>query len=133
MNDVVRFLLDNPVQFLATVGTDGKAKCRPFAFCCMHENKLWFCTNSQKEVYKELQANPYVELSAANSDAAWLRISGKVMFENNMPVKEQCLAIPLIKSIYETPNNPIFEVFYLADATASIADFSGNPPKEYTL
>ena len=30
-------------------------------------------------------------------------------------------------------DNPIFEVFYLKDAHAVIADFSGNPPKEYNL
>lgn len=33
MNDVVRFLQENPVQYLATIGRDGKAKCRPFMFC----------------------------------------------------------------------------------------------------
>ena len=32
MNDVVKFLQENPVQYLATVGRDGKAKCRPFMF-----------------------------------------------------------------------------------------------------
>ena len=28
MNKVVTFLKQNPVQYLATVGRDGKAKCR---------------------------------------------------------------------------------------------------------
>ena len=32
MNKVVEFLNANPVQYLATVGRDGKAKCRPFLF-----------------------------------------------------------------------------------------------------
>ena len=32
MKEVVEFLQANPVQFLATVGRDGKAKCRPFMF-----------------------------------------------------------------------------------------------------
>ena len=27
MNEVVKFLSENPVQYLATVGRDGKAKC----------------------------------------------------------------------------------------------------------
>ena len=30
MQKVVEFLQKNPVQYLATVGRDGKAKCRPF-------------------------------------------------------------------------------------------------------
>ena len=33
MKKVVEFLTANPVQYLATVGRDGKAKCRPFMFC----------------------------------------------------------------------------------------------------
>ena len=32
MNKVIEFLKENPVQYLATVGRDEKAKCRPFMF-----------------------------------------------------------------------------------------------------
>ena len=53
MNDVVKFLQENPVQYLATVGRDGKAKCRPFMFSGEMDSKLWFCTNNQKDVYKD--------------------------------------------------------------------------------
>ena len=42
------------------------------------------------------------------------------------------MANPIVKSQYQTADNPIFEVFYLADAEAVIADFSGNPPRTYT-
>lgn len=80
MNEVVTFLNENPVQYLATVGRDGKA-----------------------------------------------------VFENNRAAKEMCIANPIVKSQYGDAANPIFEVFYLADAHAVIADFSGNPPKEYDL
>jgi len=40
---------------------------------------------------------------------------------------------PIVQGQYETADNPIFEVFYLVDAHAVIADFSGNPPQEYSL
>ena len=83
MNDVVKFLQENPVQYLATVGRDGKAKCRPF--------------------------------------------------ENNMAAKEMCIRNPIVKGQYGEATNPVFEVFYLKDVHAVIADFSGNPPKEYDL
>ena len=51
MNKVVEFLNANPVQYLATVGRDGKAKCRPFMFAGELDGKLWFCTNNTKDVY----------------------------------------------------------------------------------
>ena len=97
MNKVVEFLNANPVQYLATVGRDGKAKCRPFMFAGEMDGKLWFCTNNTKDVYKDMQQNP------------------------------------IVKGQYGEATNPIFEVFYLKNAHAVIADFSGNPPKEYDL
>ncbi len=134
MNEVAKFLHENPIQYLATIGSDGKAKCRPFMFCFEKEGKLWFCTNNTKQVYKDMQANPYVELSVANSSSyAWIRLKGKAVFENNMDVKKGCMENPIVKGQYNTADNPIFEVFYLADAYAIICDFSGNPPKEYSL
>lgn len=133
MQEVVKFLTDNPVQYLATVGRDGKAKCRPFMFCLAQDGKLWFCTNHTKDVYLDMQKNPYVELSVSSPEYAWIRLSGKAVFENNMAVKEGCMANPIVKSQYQTADNPIFEVFYLAEAHAVIADFSGNPPKAYDL
>ena len=133
MNEVVTFLQENPVQYLATVGRDGKAKCRPFMFCFEQDGKLWFCTNNQKDVYKDIQRNPNIEVSVSSPAYAWIRLSGKAVFENNRTVKEGCMNNPIVKGQYQTAENPIFEVFYLQDAHAVIADFSGNPPKEYTL
>ncbi len=133
MNEVVKFLTENPVQYLATVGRDGKAKCRPFMFCFEQDGKLWFCTNSTKDVYKDIQANPEIELSVSSPTYAWIRLNGKAIFENNMAVKEGCMKNPIVQGQYQTADNPVFEVFYLANAKAVIADFSGNPPAEYTL
>lgn len=133
MNEVIKFLQENPVQYLATIGRDGKAKCRPFMFCLEQDGKLWFCTNNTKDVYQDIQSNPYIEFSVSNPAYAWIRLNGKAVFENNMAVKEGCLSNPIVKGQYQTADNPIFEVFYLENAHAVIADFSGNPPKEFML
>lgn len=131
MNKVIEFLKENPVQYLATVGRDQHAKCRPFMFMDEYDGKLWFCTNSTKEVYKDLQENPYIEISTSSPTYAWIRLHGKAVFENNKEVKEICIQNPIVKSQYQTPDNPILEVFYLEDAHGVIADFSGNPPYEF--
>ena len=65
MKKVVEFLNANPVQYLATIGRDGKAKCRPFMFADELDGKLWFCTNNQKDVYKDMQVNPEIEISVS--------------------------------------------------------------------
>ena len=128
MSKVTEFLQANPVQYLATVGRDGKAKNRPFMFAGELNGKLWFCTNNTKEVYKDLQENPYIELTVSSPEYAWIRLNGKAVFENNMAAKEMCIANPIVKGQYQTADNPIFEVFYLEDPHGVIADFSGNPP-----
>ena len=50
-------------QYLATAGRDGKAKCRPFMFSGELDGKLWFCTTNTKDVYKDMKANPNIEVS----------------------------------------------------------------------
>ena len=134
MNEVVKFLQENPVQYLATVGRDGKAKCRPFMFAGEMEGKLWFCTNNTKAVYEDMQANPNIEVSVSSSSYAWIRLHGEAVFENNMAAKEMCIQNPIVKGQYGEASNPIFEVFYLKNARAVIADLAlRNPPKEYDL
>ena len=131
MEKVVEFLQKNSVQYLATVGRDGKAKCRPFMFCFEQDGKLWFCTNNTKDVYKDMLANPEVEVSVSSPEYAWIRLHGKAVFEDNKSVKEGCMNNPIVKGQYQTADNPIFEVFYLENPHGLIADFSGNPPYEF--
>ena len=133
MNEVVQFLQENPVQYLATVGRDGKAKCRPFMFAGEMDGKLWFCTNNTKDVYKDMEADPNIGDTESCASSAWIRLSGEAMFEDNMAAKEMCIQNPIVKGQYGEASNPIFEVFYLKGVHAVIADFSGNPPKEYDL
>ena len=84
-----------------------------------------------KDVYKDMQENPEIEISVSNPSYAWIRLHGTAVFENNMTVKEVCMQNPIVKGQYQTADNPIFEVFYLDNAHGVIADFSGNPPYEF--
>ena len=131
MNKVVEFLNVNPVQYLATVGRDGKAKCRPFMFAGELDGKLWFCTNNQKDVYKDMQENPEVEISVSSPEcmdpSAWQGCVRK-----QYGCQRKCASRnPIVKGQYGEATNPIFEVFYLDDAHGVIADFSGNTPYEF--
>lgn len=131
MDKVVEFLTKNPVQYLATVGRDGKAKCRPFMFSFKRDGKLWFNTSNQKNVYKDMQENPNIEICTSSPEYAWLRVHGKAVFVDNKEIKEAALENPIVKANYKTADNPTFEVFYLEEPHGIIADFSGNPPFEF--
>ena len=134
MNEVVKFLNENPVQYLATVGLDDKPKVRPFQFMLEKEGKLYFCTNNQKNVYKQLKKSPYIEVTTSSPTFAWIRLSGKAVFSDDMEIKKAIIeSNELVKSQYQTADNPIFEIFHLEEAKAVLTDFSGKPPAEYTF
>ena len=71
--------------------------------------------------------------SVASAEYAWIRLHGEAVFEDDKEVKALCMNNPIVKGQYETADNPIFVVFYLKNAEATIADFSGQPPKTYQL
>ncbi|WP_435620727.1 pyridoxamine 5'-phosphate oxidase family protein [Thermoanaerobacterium thermosulfurigenes] len=128
------FLKANPVLYLASIGRDSKPKVRPFQFMLEKDGKLYFCTSNKKKVYDEIKLNPYIELSVSNQNNVWIRLSGRVEFSDDVKIKTKILDDnPFIKSIYKSPDNPEFVIFYLDEAMATISDFSGQPPKQYTL
>ena len=134
MEVIVRFLKENPVQFLATIGLDGKPKVRPFHFMMEDDGKFWFCTSNRKDVYAELKNAPYVELSVASPEHTWLRLAGKVVFENNMAIKNRIMdECEMVRTVFRTADNPVFEVFYLEEAIESVSNLTGSPAKKYHL
>ena len=133
MNEIVKFLTASQIQYLATVGLDGKPKVRPFQFMFEDSGKLWFCTSNQKQVFKELEKNPYIELCASGKNMSWLRLEGQVIFSDNFLIKEKVFKKSnLVKNIYKEPTNSLFEVFYLTKISASITEI-GKIPKLFSF
>lgn len=131
MKKVVEFLTAHPIVFLATIGRDGAPKCRPFVFPGEKDGKLWFSADAQKEVYAELQAHPEVEICVCSPQNEWCRVSGKAVFEENVAVKESCLATPYVKGAFESVLNPNFKVFYLADPHGALCLNDGQAPYQF--
>lgn len=134
MKNVIDFLKKSQIQYLATVGLDGKPKVRPFQFMMEEGGKLYFCTSNDKKVFKEIKNQSWVEFCACGENFSWIRLNGKAVFSDDLNIKSKIFDIsPIVKSIYETPDNPLFEAFYLDDASATIADLSGQPAKTIKL
>ena len=135
MKRVVDFLKKSQTQYLATIGIDRKPKVRPFQFKLEDDGRLYFSTTNDKQVYREISQHPYVELCACGENWSWLRLSGKVVFSEDRSIKSRIIeeAIPLIKAVYKTPDNLLWALFYLDEATATFADLSGQPPRTLKL
>lgn len=127
MNEILKFITEANTFYLATVDGD-KPKVRPFGFIMEHECKLYFCTSNQKDVYKQLIANPHFELSTMSSNGQWIRLQGKAVFDGNIAAKAKAFEImPMLAGMYKSPDNPTFEVFYIAEGEATMYSFSDEP------
>lgn len=130
MKEIIKILNENVNGYMATVD-DGKPRVRPIGFMLEDEGKLYFCTNSMKDVYRQLKTTPYVEYSVTTKDMVTLRVSGEIKFSEDIAIKEKVLNVyKPVKRGYKSPDNPIFKVFYIEHGTATISDFSGMPPKK---
>ena len=126
MKEVLKFLTDNPTFYIATVEGD-KPRVRPFGFVMEYESKLWFCTSNQKNVYKQLQANPYFEISTTSPDGKWIRLRGKAVFNSTPAAKAKALEVmPKLKEMYSVDDD-IFEVFYIEEGEATFCSMTAEP------
>jgi uncharacterized pyridoxamine 5'-phosphate oxidase family protein len=124
MEEVLKFLQDAKTFFLATVEKD-QPRVRPMGFVMVYEGKLSFCTNNKKEMFKQMKANPRIEICASTPDGKWLRICGNAVFNSNKAAKEKALEImPVLKNMY-SPDDGIFEIFHFENALAFFSDMQG--------
>jgi len=129
MKEVIDFFTKNAVGCLATTES-GKPRVRPFQFMFAAGGKFWFCTANTKDIYKQLVVNPFVEFVALSPEYKFMRMSGEIKFSKDMDIKKHIIDTnDLVRSVYNTPENPIFEVFCLEHGTVKIADLSGQPPQ----
>jgi uncharacterized pyridoxamine 5'-phosphate oxidase family protein len=127
MNTALEFLKANPVFHVATVDGD-KARVRPFGFIMKRNDALYFCTNTTKDVYKQLKKNPNIEISDMGKDT-WLRISGKIAFDETREAKAQAFEeMPALSMIYpKGADDEQFVTFYFTEAEAKLFSFSAEP------
>jgi uncharacterized pyridoxamine 5'-phosphate oxidase family protein len=125
MNEVLAFLSENKIFYLATV--EGNIpKVRPFGFAMEFEGKLYFGTSNQKPVYKQLKANPNFEISTTAKTGDWLRLKGKAVFNSTQKTKQAALdAMPGLSRMYSVDDS-IFELFYIEDGEATFNDMKGS-------
>ena len=133
MNEVLEFLTTNPTFYLATIDEDNQARVRPFGAVINFEDKLYFATNNTKSVFKQLVANPKIEISTTSKKGEWIRLSGNAVVDTRTEAKAAMLeAVPMLKNMYNLEDG-VFAVFYLTDAVAVFNSFSSTEPKTVQL
>ncbi len=134
MKQVIKMISESPTIYVGTVNKNGRPQVRPFAFQFERDGKLFFCTSSKTSAYDDLSNSPYTEISVMSPEYAWVRISAKVAFSDDKEIKEFALSNnETLRGMYTTAEDPNFKLFYLAEGTAILSDFSGNPPQTFTF
>lgn len=129
MQEVEKFLEENRMGSLATI-ENGRPRVRPWGFMMVEDGKYYFCTANNKNVYSQLKETPVIEFTSTSKDMVTVRLSGEVIFTNDLSLKEKVLEnSPQVKSIYQSADNPIFEIFYVEHGEVIISDFSGQPSR----
>lgn len=125
MEEVYDFLKKCGVFYLATE-EGNKPRVRPFGAINIFEGKLYIQTGKVKNVSKQMQINPNVEISGF-TDGKWIRIEGKVVRDDRGEAKVDMLDNnPELKGMYSADDDNT-EVLYLENAKASICSFTDEP------
>ena len=122
MKEVYDFLKESGVFYLATVDID-KPRVRPFGAINIFEDKLYLQTGKVKEVSKQIQINPNVEVCAFK-DGKWLRVEAKLVRDDRIEAKKDMLDHnPELRSMYDE-NDDNTEVLYFTSAKATFSSFT---------
>jgi len=118
MSKINDFLSEAGVFFLATVDGD-RPRVRPLGAHMEMDGKVIFGIGDFKEVYKQMLANPKVEIVACKQDGHWMRYSGTAVFETEAKYAEAMLdGAPHLRSIYNEETGNKMMCFHIEDATA---------------
>ena len=125
MKEVLEFLQKAGTFYVATVDGD-QPRVRPFGAVCEFEGKLYLVTNNTKDVYKQMLANPKLEISGM-ADDKWIRLSAEAVRDDRREARKAMLdANEGMRSMYNEDDGKV-EVLYLKNATAAICSFTEAP------
>jgi uncharacterized pyridoxamine 5'-phosphate oxidase family protein len=131
-NEIYEFLKNNSPFYLATV-KDKNPKIRPMGFVMEHAGKIYFAAGSHKQVYRQMVANPAIEIAVAGPDGSWLRIAGVAVFDDTAGIFDKATEhFPPLKEMYP-PDGPKLALFYLKNAVAAFANPKGEITKTVNL
>ncbi|MCR4939415.1 MAG: pyridoxamine 5'-phosphate oxidase family protein [Treponemataceae bacterium] len=125
MKEVYDFIKKCGTYYLAT-DEGGQPRVRPFGTINLFEGKLYIQTGKVKEVSKQIQNNPKVELCCFDGNE-WCRLAGELVRDDRLEPKVSMLdAYPDLKGMYSATDDNT-EVLYFKNAVATLSSFSAAP------
>ena len=125
MKEVYEFIKNCGTYYLATIDGD-EPRVRPFGTINIFEDKLYIQTGKVKDVSKQIEKNPNVELCAFNGQE-WIRVRGELVSDDRIEAKQDMLDhYPDLQQMYNATDDNT-EVLYFKNATATISSYVAEP------
>ena len=127
MKEIYEFLKECGTYFLATCEGD-EPRVRPFGTINIFEDKLYIQTGKSKNVSKQIESNPKVEICGLLKDESkWIRVTGVLKRDDRVIAKKSMLdSYPNLRGMYDE-NDDNTEVLYFEKGTATISSFTEEP------
>lgn len=132
IDTVVTYLTSVPAWYLAT-SEDGQPHVRPFSFAQVCDGKIWFCTATTKDVWRELVVNPRLEATAWWPGRGWLILRGVAGLEDRVSEEVREAGYRHLTGLgehYEGPHDPTLTFFSVEEPKAWICDHEQWKPVE---
>jgi len=117
--DVLAFVHENPACIFSTMDGD-QPRARGFLSVLFDDGCIYFTTGATKNVYKQIQKSPKVELCYLSRDfGRMLRVSGEIEVIDDREKKQKLLdERDYLKSLKGNADDPLFILLRLAHGTA---------------
>lgn len=126
-SEIIQFLNANPACHLATA--DGnQPRVRGMLMYRADDQGILFHSGTTKDLYKQLTANPLVELCFNNmKDGVQVRLSGKAELVEDQKLKEEVVANrPFMKPWIEQRGYSFLAIFRVRNAVATVWTMASN-------
>ncbi len=135
VDDCIKFANQNPSSYIATADGD-QPRVRGMLMWTADKTGFYYSTGSTKDLYRQLKANPKVELcffDAKSKNMDQMRITGKVEFVEDMKIREKLVEErPFLKQMGYGADSPTLIVIRVIPFTATFWTWETNlKPKEY--
>ena len=131
--DIFEFVKKNPFCSLATV-EGSLPHARIIMLYQADENAIIFTTTVLKDMYKQLQANPAVEMCFFNAqEMKQVRIEGTVELLDDIELKKQIVEkLPFLKPLIDSKGYEVLICYSVKNAKAHLWTMETNfEPKQY--
>jgi len=131
--EVLEFITKNPAFSLATIDK-GQPRARMIMMYRADENGIIFSTGSEKDLNKQLQANPAVEMCFySHEQNCQVRIEGRAEVINDLELKKQIVEdFSFLKPWIEARGYDVLITYLVPNGRATTWTMETNElPKEY--